>query len=67
MLIPTPSLDDYRKMQAMNIEALNHALDGIPEDRIRYHLCWGSWQGPHEGDLALKDIVDLVLNIKAQA
>ena len=67
MIIPTPSLTDYRKMQAMNIDALNHALQGIPEDRVRYHLCWGSWQGPHEGDLALKDVVDLMLRVKAQA
>ncbi|MBF8291132.1 MAG: vitamin-B12 independent methionine synthase [Chloroflexi bacterium] len=67
MIIPTPTLAEYRKMQAINIEALNHALAGIPEDRVRYHLCWGSWQGPHEGDLPLKDIVDLMLSVKAQA
>jgi 5-methyltetrahydropteroyltriglutamate--homocysteine methyltransferase len=66
MLIPAVSVDEYRKMQSMNLEMLNHALEGIPEDRVRYHLCWGSWQGPHEGDLALRDIVDLVLTIKAQ-
>ena len=67
MIIPAPTLAEYRTMQATNIEALNHALAGIPEDRVRYHLCWGSWQGPHEGDLALKDIVDLVLQVRAQA
>jgi 5-methyltetrahydropteroyltriglutamate--homocysteine methyltransferase len=67
MIIPAPTLADYRKMQAINIEALNHALAGIPEDRVRYHLCWGSWQGPHEGDLALKDIVDVMLRVRAQA
>ena len=67
MLIPAVSLEEYRKLQAVNLEALNHALDGIPEDRVRYHLCWGSWQGPHEGDLSLFEIVDLVLSIKAQA
>src|SRR2546422_1263049 len=67
MIIPAPTLEDYRKMQAINIEALNHALAGIPEDKVRYHLCWGSWQGPHEGDLALKNIVDLMLRGKAQA
>ena len=67
MIIPAPTLAEYRTMQATNIEALNHALAGIPEDRVRYHLCWGSWQGPHEGDLALKDIVDLMLSVKAQA
>jgi 5-methyltetrahydropteroyltriglutamate--homocysteine methyltransferase len=67
MIIPAPTLDEYRKMQAMNIEALNHALAGIPEDRVRYHLCWGSWQGPHEVDLALRDVVELMLTVRAQA
>jgi 5-methyltetrahydropteroyltriglutamate--homocysteine methyltransferase len=67
MLIPAPSIEDYRKLQARNIAALNHALDGIPEDRVRFHLCWGSWQGPHVTDLALRDVVDLMLSVKAQA
>ena len=67
MIIPAPSLAEYRTMQAINIEALNHALAGIPEDRVRYHLCWGSWQGPHEVDLPLRDVVDLMLTVKAQA
>jgi 5-methyltetrahydropteroyltriglutamate--homocysteine methyltransferase len=67
MLMPAPPLEDYRRMQARNIEALNHALAGIPEDRVRYHLCWGSWQGPHVHDLGLRDIVDLLLRVKAQA
>ena len=53
--------------QARNIDALNHALAGIPESRVRYHLCWGSWQGPHLHDLGLRDVVDLVLRVKAQA
>ena len=67
MLIPAPPLEEYRKMQARNIDALNHALAGIPEDRVRYHLCWGSWQGPHVHDLSLREVVDLVLRVKAQA
>ena len=67
MLIPAPPLEDYRKTQARNLDALNHALAGIPEDRVRYHLCWGSWQGPHLHDLGLRDIVDLVLRVRAQA
>jgi 5-methyltetrahydropteroyltriglutamate--homocysteine methyltransferase len=67
MIIPAPTLAEYRKLQAINVEALNHALAGIPEDRVRYHLCWGSWQGPHEGDLGLKDVVDLMLTVRAQA
>jgi 5-methyltetrahydropteroyltriglutamate--homocysteine methyltransferase len=67
MMMPAPPLEEYRRMQARNIEALNHALAGIPEERVRYHLCWGSWQGPHVHDLGLRDIVDLVLRVKAQA
>ncbi|HVB90162.1 MAG TPA: cobalamin-independent methionine synthase II family protein [Beijerinckiaceae bacterium] len=60
-------LDSFRKRCAMRIEALNHALSGIPEDRVRYHICWGSWRGPHAFDLELAHIVDLVLSVKAQA
>jgi 5-methyltetrahydropteroyltriglutamate--homocysteine methyltransferase len=66
MLIPAPSLEEYRRMQTRNIDALNHALSGIPEERVRYHLCWGSWQGPHLHDLGLRDIVDLMLRVNAQ-
>ena len=47
-------------------EALNHALRNIPEEQIRYHLCWGSWHGPHSADLPLPDVVDILLRIKAQ-
>jgi 5-methyltetrahydropteroyltriglutamate--homocysteine methyltransferase len=67
MMIPQPTLEEYRGIQTRNIDALNHALSGIPEDRVRYHLCWGSWQGPHVHDLALRDIVDLLLRVRAQA
>jgi len=57
----------FRARSAMRIEALNHALRNIPEDRVRYHLCWGSWHGPHAYDLELDRIVDLVLKVRAQA
>lgn len=67
MTMTDPDLDSYRKLQSMYIEALNRALEGIPPERVRYHLCWGSWQGPHEGDLQLKDVVDLLLKVHAQA
>ena len=67
MMIPAPPLEEYRRKQARNIDALNHALSGIPEERVRYHLCLGSWQGPHVHDLGLRDVVDLVLRVKAQA
>jgi 5-methyltetrahydropteroyltriglutamate--homocysteine methyltransferase len=57
----------YRKWSAFQVEAVNHALRGIPEDRVRFHICWGSWHGPHSGDVPLKDVVDLLLEVKAQA
>jgi 5-methyltetrahydropteroyltriglutamate--homocysteine methyltransferase len=60
-------LDAFRARSEMRIAALNHALRNIPEDRVRYHLCWGSWHGPHAYDLELDRIVDIVLNVKAQA
>jgi 5-methyltetrahydropteroyltriglutamate--homocysteine methyltransferase len=60
-------LDAYRKYCEMRIEALNHALRGLPEERIRYHLCWGSWHGPHAFDIGLDKLVDLMLRVRAQA
>jgi 5-methyltetrahydropteroyltriglutamate--homocysteine methyltransferase len=59
-------LDAYRKYCEVRIEALNHALRDLPEDRIRYHLCWGSWHGPHAYDIGLDKIVDLMLKVRAQ-
>jgi 5-methyltetrahydropteroyltriglutamate--homocysteine methyltransferase len=67
MIVPAPSIEDYRKFAEVRIEALNHALEGLPEDRIRYHICWGSWHGPHAHDLELKYVVDLMLRVRAQA
>jgi 5-methyltetrahydropteroyltriglutamate--homocysteine methyltransferase len=60
-------LPAFRARCEMRIEALNHALRNIAEDRVRYHLCWGSWHGPHAYDLGLEKIVDLMLKVKAQA
>ena len=57
----------FLKRSLLRVEVLNHALRNIPEDKIRYHLCWGSWHGPHAYDLEFKHIVDLVLKVKAQA
>ena len=48
----------------MCVEATNHALRGIPEERTSYHLCWGSWNGPHTNDVPLKDIVDLIMKVR---
>ena len=66
-MVPPAKFDDYRRWVALHVEALNHALEGIPEDRVRYHVCWGSWPGPHTSDVALRDIVDLILGVSAGA
>ena len=55
---------DFRKQAAMQVEALNHALANIPADAVRLHLCWGNYEGPHHRDIAMKDIVDVVLKAK---
>jgi 5-methyltetrahydropteroyltriglutamate--homocysteine methyltransferase len=60
-------LEAFRKRCLMRVDGLNHALRRIPEDRIRYHLCWGSWHGPHAFDIEMKDFVDIMLRVKAQA
>ncbi|AMD87740.1 cobalamin-independent methionine synthase II family protein [Actinomyces radicidentis] len=62
---PEPSLADYREFIGKRIAAVNRALTGIPEDQVRFHVCWGSWHGPHTTDIPFKDIVDLVLTVKA--
>lgn len=67
MFVPPPDIDEYRKFAMFRIDALNHALEGIPEDRLRYHICWGSWHGPHTHDLPLEHIVDLLLRVKVGA
>jgi 5-methyltetrahydropteroyltriglutamate--homocysteine methyltransferase len=67
MLEPQPSIQDYKRYAMLRVDALNHALEGIPEGRVRYHICWGSWHGPHTTDIPLRDIVDVMLRVKAQA
>jgi 5-methyltetrahydropteroyltriglutamate--homocysteine methyltransferase len=66
-MVPPGSFADYRKWLALQVEVLNEAIAGLPQDRIRYHVCWGSWPGPHTTDVPLKDIVDLVLSMKVGA
>jgi 5-methyltetrahydropteroyltriglutamate--homocysteine methyltransferase len=66
-MVPPASLEDYYKWLERHVEVLNHALERIPEDRIRYHVCWGSWPGPHTTDVPLRKIVDLILKVKAGA
>jgi 5-methyltetrahydropteroyltriglutamate--homocysteine methyltransferase len=64
---PAPSVEDYRRFTRKRVEALNHAIRGLPTERIRFHLCWGSWHGPHTTDFPMADLVDIMLEINAGA
>jgi 5-methyltetrahydropteroyltriglutamate--homocysteine methyltransferase len=64
-MVPPKTLKEYRSWLARQVEVTNHAIKGLPRDRIRYHVCWGSWPGPHTSDVAFKDIADLVLKVRA--
>ena len=66
-MVPPASMAEYREWAELRVEALNRALDGIPPERSRYHVCWGSWNGPHSNDVALRDIVDLILQVRVGA
>src|SRR5438094_5105518 len=67
MINPEPSVEDYQKFSRVRVEALNHAIRGLPKDRIRFHLCWGSWHGRHVTDIAMRDIVEVLLAVDVQA
>lgn len=67
MIKPEPTLDDYKKFSMLRVEALNHAIRDLPADRVRFHLCWGSWHGPHTTDIPMRDIVEVMLAINAHA
>jgi 5-methyltetrahydropteroyltriglutamate--homocysteine methyltransferase len=67
MVNPEPSTEAYKKFAMVRVEALNHAIKGLPQDRMRFHLCWGSWHGPHVTDIPMRDIVDVMLAIDVQA
>jgi 5-methyltetrahydropteroyltriglutamate--homocysteine methyltransferase len=66
-MVPPKTLKDYRAWLAKQVEIINHAIKGLPRDKIRYHICWGSWPGPHASDVPFKDIADLVLRVRAGA
>ena len=67
MINPARTAEEYRRFSMQRVEALNHAIRGLPRDRIRFHLCWGSWHGPHTTDIPMRDIVEVMLAIDAQA
>lgn len=64
---PDLNLEEYCKVARLRTDVLNHALEGIPSDRVRLHMCWGSYHGPHKHDLPLSEFVDIVLSVKADA
>jgi 5-methyltetrahydropteroyltriglutamate--homocysteine methyltransferase len=66
-MVPPATFEEYYQWLARHVEILNHALQGIPENRVRYHVCWGSWPGPHTTDVPLRKIVDLILKVNAGA
>jgi 5-methyltetrahydropteroyltriglutamate--homocysteine methyltransferase len=66
-MVPPKSLKEYRAWLARQVEITNHAIKGLPPEKIRYHICWGSWPGPHSSDVPFADIADLVLKVRAGA
>jgi 5-methyltetrahydropteroyltriglutamate--homocysteine methyltransferase len=59
------NVEEYRKYAELRVDALNHGLKNIPPERVRFHTCWGSYHGPHKYDIPLRDIVDLILKVRA--
>jgi 5-methyltetrahydropteroyltriglutamate--homocysteine methyltransferase len=66
-MVPPASMQTYLKWVARHVEILNEAIKGLPREKIRYHVCWGSWPGPHVTDIPLKTIVNLILKLKVGA
>ena len=64
-MYPEMSVADYRKYATLRVEALNHALKGIPREMVRLHVCWGSFHGPHEADIPLRDVIDIIFKVNA--
>ena len=64
---PRMSVAEYRKYAELRIDALNHGLRDLPQERVRFHMCWGSYHGPHKYDIPLRDIVDVILRVRAGA
>ena len=66
-MYPEMGVADYRKYATMRVDALNHALRGIPAEKIRLHVCWGSFHGPHQHDIPLKHIIDIIFRVRASS
>jgi 5-methyltetrahydropteroyltriglutamate--homocysteine methyltransferase len=63
---PEMSVADYRRFAELRVDGINRALEGVPEEMVRLHICWGSTHHPHTQDIPLRDIVDLVFKVRAQ-
>ena len=66
-MVPPGSFEEYHRWVARQMEVINHALKGIPPAQVRYHVCWGSWPGPHTTDVPMRKIIDLILTANAGA
>jgi 5-methyltetrahydropteroyltriglutamate--homocysteine methyltransferase len=66
-MYPDMSVRDYRKYATLRVDAINHALRGIPRDKVRLHVCWGSFHGPHRNDIPLEDIIDIIFRVRASS
>jgi len=66
-MYPGMSVREYRKYATLRVDAINHALRGIPREKVRLHVCWGSFHGPHKSDIPLKDIVDIIFRVHASS
>jgi 5-methyltetrahydropteroyltriglutamate--homocysteine methyltransferase len=64
-MFPDMSVKEYQKFAGLRVDALNQAIGDIPEEKVRFHTCWGSYKGPHKYDVPLKDMVDLILSVNA--
>ena len=66
-MYPDMSVRDYRRYAMLRVEAINHALRGIPREKVRLHVCWGSFHGPHRNDIPLADIIDIIFRVRASS
>ncbi len=66
-MYPDMSVREYRKYATLRVDAINHALRGIPREKVRLHVCWGSFHGPHRNDIPLADIIDIIFRVRASS
>jgi len=66
-MYPDMSVRDYRRYATLRVDAINHALRGIPREKVRLHVCWGSFHGPHRNDIPLEEIIDIIFRVRASS